>query len=65
FGWLASIILNPLIFVFLWIGIVFRVLLPFVPIPWARYLHIPMEFLYTVILDVVEIFSRTPTLRFY
>jgi len=65
FGWLASIILSPLIFVFLWTGIVFRVLLLFIPIPWAGYLHIPMEFLYTVILDVVEIFSRTPTLRFY
>jgi ComEC/Rec2-related protein len=65
FGWLASIFLSPLIFVFLWIGIVFRVLLIFIPIPWARYLYIPMEFLYTVILDVVEIFSRTPSLRFY
>ncbi len=65
FGWLASIILSPLIFVFLWIGIVFSVLDSFLPIPLTGYLPVPLEFLYTIILNVADIFSRTPSLRFY
>ena len=61
FGWLASILLSPVITLFMWIGIL-SLVTPSVPFldPCLQGI---LEFLYTVILYVAEGFAQAPALQ--
>jgi len=61
FGWLASMLLSPLVTLFVWVGLV-SVMVGGVPF-LNPYLQGTLEFLYTAIVYVAETFAKFPAIQ--